>query len=341
MKVEDLLQRYASGKRDFSWADLSGSDLTGANLAGINLYAANLSQAVLVRANLHGVNLLKANLTGADLTEANLTGANLRKANLTAAKLDEADLEGATLTGAIAPDGQPFLSTPPVLEASESLPEPLPDPLPVPPIDAPSPAQQVSTWTEFRSQLPWATLVSSAIGFGIFGGLLLLHQSTIVSWWVVWAIALLGTVGEANTWLVPLVPALVVVLAAKSVDLGAASIATVTTLWQLFMMVAAVGAVFGCLKLVLGFSWERSVRDTIAVGAGGWIIIQLFVWIISGRWLLGLLFLSAIGFTGMGAIAWLQMQDAGFSRWQIRWTVAIVTAVGLLAGWIVGWATTS
>ena len=352
MNVEDLLRRYAGGKRDFSWADLSGADLTGADLAGVNLYGANLSQAVLVETNLHKANLLKANLTGANLTKANLTIANLRKANLTGAKLEEANLEEANLSGAIAPDGQPFLVATSSLEEpdeksgeeSDEKPrqtqsEPVePKAIPGQSI-VPPPTKRPSTWVEFRDHLPWSTLICSAVGFSLFGGLLLLHQATIVSWWIVWAISLVGTVSEANTWFVPLLPALVVVLAAKAVALQSVSVAGYTTLWQFSMVGIAMVALFCCLKFLLGYTWQRSFQDVLAIGSVGFSFTQLFVWVMSGSWLLALLLVLAIGFTGLGAITWMQMQDTGFSRLQIRWTVAIVSAIGLVSIRLLGAAT--
>lgn len=329
MKAEDLLRRYADGKRDFSWADLSGENLTNANLAKVNLYGANLAQAVLVRANFQQANLLKANLTNANLTGANLAFANLRKANLTAAKLEGTDLEGAVLMGAIAPDGKPFLVETLLPEQPEAAqPESLPERL-IPPA---TPPKRITTLAEFRLHLPWASLVCSAIGFSFFGSLLLLHQVTIVSWWIVWAIALLGVGSEAFTWLVPILPAITVVMAAKSIALQTESVAGDTTLWQLLMVVAVAGATFCCLKFVMSFTWQRSLRDTIFIAGVGLITIQLFVWTISGSGLVALLLVMAISFTTLGTIAWAQMQDAKFSRWQIRWTVGMITAVGLLAG---------
>ncbi|MHC5830121.1 MAG: pentapeptide repeat-containing protein, partial [Nostoc sp.] len=37
MDIEELLERYAAGERDFRDVDLSHSDLTGVNLSGIDL----------------------------------------------------------------------------------------------------------------------------------------------------------------------------------------------------------------------------------------------------------------------------------------------------------------
>ncbi len=104
MDAATLINRYQSGKRDFSWADLSQLDLSGAQMADINLYRATLAGANLTKANLTKANLFKANLSGANLLGANLAGANLRKANLQGAQCDTATLQGADWHGAILPD---------------------------------------------------------------------------------------------------------------------------------------------------------------------------------------------------------------------------------------------
>lgn len=125
MKAEEVLQKYATGSREFvalnlheanlsggnlSGADLSQSDLSVVNFSGANLSRANLSKANLSVAKLNGANLSKANLskanlnianlTLADLTEAKLTHAVLIKAELTRSELTHADLRGANLSNA-------------------------------------------------------------------------------------------------------------------------------------------------------------------------------------------------------------------------------------------------
>ncbi|WP_416212598.1 pentapeptide repeat-containing protein [Nostoc sp. ChiQUE01b] len=125
MDVEELLERYAAGERDFSETDLSGgisldeaylidinfsranlysidlrhSDLSNANLRGANLRQADLGVAYLINvdlrdANLTGARLEYCNLTGADLRDANLMGANLSQANLTDTNLMGTNLRG-------------------------------------------------------------------------------------------------------------------------------------------------------------------------------------------------------------------------------------------------------
>ena len=82
MTRDELLDRYSSGKRNFTCANLRGAnlrdaDLSGANLSGANLWGANLWGANLRNAYLWGVNLRDADLRDADLRNANLRNANV------------------------------------------------------------------------------------------------------------------------------------------------------------------------------------------------------------------------------------------------------------------------
>ncbi|MEM1394368.1 MAG: pentapeptide repeat-containing protein [Cyanobacteria bacterium P01_H01_bin.150] len=95
MTVEELLEKYALGFRDFS-----GIELTEANLAGIKLSGVDLSHADLSIVNLSGSNLTKANLSYAQLNVARLSGAHLEGANLTKASLNVANLIRANLNNA-------------------------------------------------------------------------------------------------------------------------------------------------------------------------------------------------------------------------------------------------
>jgi uncharacterized protein YjbI with pentapeptide repeats len=108
-----LLQRYATGERNFrnvnlrgenlKRASLSGIDLRGADLSGANLYGANLELAELANINLQEANLQKARLFKANLQQANLLKANLTSSYLVGANLQKANLQKAKLQGAILP----------------------------------------------------------------------------------------------------------------------------------------------------------------------------------------------------------------------------------------------
>ena len=95
MNREELLERYAEGKSDFSCENLRHADLNGVNLSYANLSDADLSSADLRGANLSDANLSYANLSYANLRGANLSYADMRGANLSYANLSYADLSDA------------------------------------------------------------------------------------------------------------------------------------------------------------------------------------------------------------------------------------------------------
>lgn len=108
--VEDIVEAYHEGQRDFAGKELANLSLPKVRLPGINLYGANLTQANLQGSNLSQANLGRtcfnrailrnANLSGAFLAYANLEGADLRGADLSSANLKFANLTGANLCGA-------------------------------------------------------------------------------------------------------------------------------------------------------------------------------------------------------------------------------------------------
>jgi uncharacterized protein YjbI with pentapeptide repeats len=95
MTVEELLEQYAAGERDFAVINLSEANLSRVSLAGVNL-----SYSILSIANLSGINLTEANLSYAKLNVARLSGANLVNADLTGAVLNVANLIRANLSNA-------------------------------------------------------------------------------------------------------------------------------------------------------------------------------------------------------------------------------------------------
>jgi len=100
MTIEELLEKYAVGVRDFHGVDLSEANLSGAKLSGVNFSHANLSVVNFSGANLMVANLSHASLNVARLTGANLVGANLSHASLNVANLIRADLSHAKLRAA-------------------------------------------------------------------------------------------------------------------------------------------------------------------------------------------------------------------------------------------------
>jgi uncharacterized protein YjbI with pentapeptide repeats len=96
MTVEEILNQYARGERNFP-----AVNLVEANISGVNLSKANLSGANLSVANLCGSNLSECDLGRAKLNVAKLSGANLSKANLYEANLNVTNLTLADLSQAI------------------------------------------------------------------------------------------------------------------------------------------------------------------------------------------------------------------------------------------------
>ncbi len=100
MTVEELLEQYGKGKRDFSGLHLQESNLSRVNLSGADLSHADLSVANLSGANLAGVNLSHARMNVTRLSSANLNRADMSYANLNVANLTRADLRRAKLVQA-------------------------------------------------------------------------------------------------------------------------------------------------------------------------------------------------------------------------------------------------
>ncbi len=102
MTVEEFLEKYTVGIRDFSGVDLAEANLNGAKLSEVilthaNLNVVNLSGAILNGANLRYAKLNVARLSGAHLSNADLKGASLNVANLIRADLSRAQMRKTSL----------------------------------------------------------------------------------------------------------------------------------------------------------------------------------------------------------------------------------------------------
>ncbi|PAX52335.1 low-complexity protein [Brunnivagina elsteri CCALA 953] len=95
IEVEELLQRYAAGERNFANIRLYDIDdrLCGCNLSGINLSGSKISAY-----------LADVDLSGADLSN-NIIGGSLWKTNLTRANLEGVEFKGVRFHETIMPDG--------------------------------------------------------------------------------------------------------------------------------------------------------------------------------------------------------------------------------------------
>lgn len=105
MKADELLEKYATGLRSFTGANLNETSLIGANLPeiilrGASLNVANLNSANLSHSDLSNASLNVSRLSGANLSHANLSRSNLNVANLIRAVLMSADLSEVSMVRA-------------------------------------------------------------------------------------------------------------------------------------------------------------------------------------------------------------------------------------------------
>lgn len=115
MDIQELLDRYSTGERDFSSIKLlkhlkvpRGQDLSGIILRGCKLHEVDLSEVILVNADLSAItcshvsfrnaNLRSANISAATFwEETDLSGADLSFANLRKLTVEDAIFQGAIL----------------------------------------------------------------------------------------------------------------------------------------------------------------------------------------------------------------------------------------------------
>lgn len=94
MDANEVVKRYADGKRNFRLTDLKGLNLVKANLSSVDFTGANLSGS-----NLSNSDLSHANLNWAILKGANLSGANLKGAKMPDGRMHNDYLESANYFG--------------------------------------------------------------------------------------------------------------------------------------------------------------------------------------------------------------------------------------------------
>ncbi len=92
LTINEVIEKYKLGERNFSKFDLRYLNLSGINLKNINLEGSNLEGS-----NLEGSNLEGSNLTYTNLNYANLKGANLHNVYLSYASFKKAILNGVNL----------------------------------------------------------------------------------------------------------------------------------------------------------------------------------------------------------------------------------------------------
>jgi hypothetical protein len=365
MDVNELLKRYAQGKRDFSWADLTKADLVGAKLIGINLSRSHLTGACLAKADLSQANLIKANLSGANLRDANLTGSNFYKADLSGAQLDGVDLTGAdlsgvdldkiNLSGAIMPDGIRYeqwlllqhseetqlmnessvstdeqLLAKPQMSANEAivLPEMVESTL-----DRHS--KRKLTARELFNKETLYPFVPLLLGYFLFGQLLTIDDAPLIAWIVAWVGSLIWLIDESLTWFVPLTGAIAVM---GSVSMSIVSIVVAGTIT--LMLIGGM--------MVLDFGIRKAIKDGLWLGGLAAAFVLMANWFFDGSnafngggimlrdtFYRPLILLFAIVAVAIGSMSWKTMEFVGFTKTQTIQTFASVTGFGLFCGWVI------
>jgi hypothetical protein len=352
MKIEMLLQQYANGKRNFSFANLRGVVLTGIDLTKIVLCKADLENAKLIQVNFSQANLYKANLRGADLSQTNLSDANLRRADLTDAILTGAVLEGAIITGAIMPDGISYPLPHETSNTAQMDSTPQIDSVPqmnsAPQIDSiieEAPLDFFPQFTHHPSQthLPYLFLFLWGLGFSCFGILLALHHASYLTWLLLWSSSICWIISETLTWFIPILAAIALLTA-----IG-------ISLWNLMVSGLVTSTLFVVLKVVLGWTLPETLKGSLWVGGITIIALTFANWLFYGADAysgggivvafntlhLVVFFFFAIFFTSAGTVAWQQLLDIGLKRRQTAWMIGLIAAIGLLCGRIIGFLSAS
>lgn len=120
MTIDELLENYAAGKRDFRGikfntrgkirslenVNLSGADLKYSNLESITFFTkidlskSDLKGLIFERSNFEGANFSGANLSYTDLWRSDFSDANFSDANLSGANLHETVMACVNFSGA-------------------------------------------------------------------------------------------------------------------------------------------------------------------------------------------------------------------------------------------------
>ena len=79
--LEELLNRYQAGEKNFSEIQIRLGELVSQNLSEIDLNGARLDRVSLIDCNLSKANFTRANIAGSNLEGANLSDANFSHAN--------------------------------------------------------------------------------------------------------------------------------------------------------------------------------------------------------------------------------------------------------------------
>jgi len=368
MEAEQLVKGYSLGKRNFTWADLQGAILNQANLSGINLYRAKLnlakleavdfsqanlmhvdfSDASLVNANLTGATLIKSNLTGAELVNADLSHANLKQAKLNRANLSGAVLLGANiemvdltetnLTGATMPDGSSYaewqiaIANQTVDTTTEDEPEePLPANPPNLPVAVVPQVKKRLTKEEFWHHIPLPTLALLWISYFLLGRVLAGLQAPLILYLLAWFSSVTWALNESLTFLTSLSVGVVVFIAIIFQEPT-----IIYNFYLLFLVVIIIATLFAFW--VSGFNLKTSLVASLSLGGlvAGFFGLCILFFVSLNTWTLAFQVMIGVFGAALGSVAWLQMDQAGYTKQENLQIFGGGTGIALLTGWILG-----
>ena len=220
----------------------------------------------------------------------------------------------------------------PEVDGEEEIPEELPDNLISEselfeesnlPVIARKPLRDGEIW----ENLPFPSLALLLLGYIFFGQILEFVKANTFCWLLAWFGSVGWVVRESLTWFVPVSAAMAIFMALMSALPGMGGF------FLILMIVAPTLAVFVDLWFI-GFGFFKSVKDSLWVGGViiSFVLFYIFL-LFGGSVSLGFSFILGIIATGLGSIAWMQMENTGFTKNQTLTIFGGVTAFGLISGW--------
>ncbi|NRB09923.1 MAG: hypothetical protein HRU34_24635 [Richelia sp.] len=162
------------------------------------------------------------------------------------------------------------------------------------------------------------------------GQILELVKANTFYWLLEWLGSLGWVVRESLTWLVPVSASMAIFMVLMSPLSG------MGVFFLMLMIVAPTLAVFVHLWFI-GFGFFKSVKDSLWVGGLIISFVLFYIFLLFGSSVsLGFSLILGIIATGLGSIAWIQMESQGFSKNQTLTIFGGVTALGLVSGWCFG-----
>ncbi|MBE9029833.1 pentapeptide repeat-containing protein [filamentous cyanobacterium LEGE 11480] len=91
MNIEEFLELYDSGERDFTHVNLDTARIYECNIENVDFSYTELSDFYSSQASFINCNFTNANLANMEMREGGLVNCNLTNANLSGAKISEID----------------------------------------------------------------------------------------------------------------------------------------------------------------------------------------------------------------------------------------------------------